>query len=419
MRQRAERVPSPAAAPGAVGWLRERLLPRGAGALMLAAYTMILTALVSFILARRDLPPGLYYGGILLLSAMFALHVVWPDITARIGQRRAVWAHLLANGAIFLAVLYLDVGGSSFSFLPFLLFMLCAQAVVDLPGRAAAAYICGLSLAYLGVLVLRGLGPGALAANVISAGLGLVFTVLFARALRLVEQERERAERLLTELRAANLALAAARGRELDLAAAEERVRLARDIHDGLGHHLTALNVQLQAAAKLVERDPARAARTIAICREEAQAALEEVRQSVAAMRRSPLDGRSLSEAIAALVRDFARASPIRAEFTLSGEPRELEPAAAMTLYRAAQEGLTNAQKHAGAASVAVELAFAPGSTAMRVRDDGPSLAAPAPGVVGGFGLAGLGERAERLGGRFAAGPAPGGGFLLELEIPL
>jgi len=228
----------------------------------------------------------------------------------------------------------------------------------------------------------------------------------------------QRSERLLGELRAANAALEAAALRERELAAAEERVHLAREIHDGLGHHLSVLNVQLQAAARLVERDPARAAETLALCRQEAQAAMAEVRRSVAAMRRSPLDGRRLEEALATLVEDFDRASPLAARFDLRGEPVELAPAAAMTLYRAAQEGLTNAQKHARAGQVRVELLFAPRSVAVRVQDDGATPIASSQSPAG-FGLAGLRERAEQLGGSLRAGSvADGRGYTLELEVP-
>jgi signal transduction histidine kinase len=110
-------------------------------------------------------------------------------------------------------------------------------------------------------------------------GLGLLFTATFSVVVMRYAEQKAHAEALLRELQVANAELAAAREREKELAVAGERLRLARDIHDGLGHHLTALNVQLQAAAKLVGRDPDRAASAIAICREEAQAALDEVRR--------------------------------------------------------------------------------------------------------------------------------------------
>lgn len=395
-------------------WLRERLLPGGVGALMLAAYAIILTALVNFVLTRRELAPGPYYAVVLALAAMFVLHVVWDDLQERFGVVSAAWLHLLVNGALFLLVNYLGLN-DSFSFLPFLLFMLSAQAMVDLPLRAGALYVLVLTGGWLVIVELLG---GDVIDNLISISLGQIFAVSLARVLRLYQEQTERAKQLLAELQAAHSALEAAREREKDLAAAEERVRLAREIHDGLGHHLTVLNVQLQAAARLVERDPERAAQAIALCREEAQAALVEVRQSVAAMRHSPLDGRSLPEALATLVRDFDRASPLAASFALRGRPVELAPAAAMTLYRAAQEGLTNAQKHAGAGDVQVELAYNEVRASLRVQNSGSgvNLASASPG---GFGLAGLRERAELLGGSFRAGAAPTGGFVLELELAL
>ena len=133
-------------------------------------------------------------------------------------------------------------------------------------------------------------------------------------------------------------------------------------------------------------------------------------------MRRTPLDGRPLDEALRRLVDDFDRHSPLTARFEREGDPVALAPAAAMTLYRAAQEGLTNAQKHAGAGKVTVALRFAVGAVSLTVRDDGAGRAPGGDG--GGFGLAGLRERAEQLGGAFSAGPAEGGGFRIELVAP-
>ncbi|GAB4433355.1 MAG: sensor histidine kinase [Chloroflexi bacterium OHK40] len=415
-------MPEPTGASGPAGrllstaWLRERLLPTGAGSLMIASYAIIMTALVNFILSRRELPPLIYTAVILLISAMFVLHVVGVDLQARLGPARGTWLHLGLNGAFFLAASYLS--GPGLTFLPFVLFMLSAEAIVDLPDRPALAYVAALSGGYLLTLVLLGFGADQLLVNMVSIGLGLIFTALFARVLKIIQQQNERAEGLLAELRAANAALAAASAREKELAAAEERVRLAREIHDGLGHHLTVLNVQLQAAAQLIELDPERAAETVALCRQEARAALEEVRQSVATLRRSPLDGRELPEALAALVADFDRASPLEARFEVLGTPFALAPAVAMTLYRAAQEGLTNAQKHAGTGEVHVELAFGEATATVRVRDSGSAQAGTPTTPGGGFGIAGLRERAAQLGGRLGAGPASGGGFLLELEVP-
>lgn len=401
---------------GWLAWLRQRLLPGGTDNLMIAAYTILLTALISFILSAHRIAPGAYYTTIVCLSAMFVLQVFFRDLQDRLGEPRAGWLLLGVSAALYLLASYFGLRAEGVSFLPFVLFMLTAQAMVVLPWWPAAAYVGLLTLGWLGALALLGASLGDLLVNLVSIGLGQIFTVTFARVLVLFQQQTARAQALAAELQAANQALASAAERERELSAAEERLRLARDIHDGLGHHLTVLNVQLQAAARLVERDPPRAAQVLAICRDEAQAAMAEVRQSVAAMRHSPLDGRPLEEAIAALVAEFDRASPLDVTFRREGEPAELTQAAALTLYRAAQEGLTNAQKHALAGRVAVTLAFAPGAAALRVRDDGAGAAASG---ACGFGLAGLRERAAQLGGTLSAGPRPDGGFLLEVEVPL
>ena len=112
--------------------------------------------------------------------------------------------------------------------------------------------------------------PALIVAQIPSIALGLIFTLVFSIVLTRLSEQMVRTERLATELQAANEALAAARERELALAVAEERVRLAHEIHDDLGHHLTALYVQLQAATRLLDRDPERAAQALNLCREEA-----------------------------------------------------------------------------------------------------------------------------------------------------
>ncbi|WP_322495238.1 histidine kinase dimerization/phosphoacceptor domain-containing protein, partial [Chloroflexus sp.] len=168
----------------------------------------------------------------------------------------------------------LDAG---WTFLPFLLFVIASQAVIGLGVWRGLGISLLLYLGWSGVLWLRDAALEYLLAQTSSILFGLIFTLVFSVVLARLADQMARAERLAAELRAANAALAAARERAVALAAAEERVQLAREIHDGLGHHLTALNGQLQAAARLLDRDPERAAQALALCREEAQAALAEV----------------------------------------------------------------------------------------------------------------------------------------------
>lgn len=396
-------------------WLRERLLPSGVNAMMIAAYAMVLAALIMFIIAPPVLPLWRFYATILTLSALLVLNLALNDLETWVAPLKADAAYLTLGAALVLLANWLGQP-SSFSLLPFLLFMLASQAIVMLRARYALLYMLLVIVGWMGLLWLE--EPSLLHVLGSAASLipGLIFAMIFSVVVVRFAEQNERTEALLRELQSAHAELAAAREREKDLAVAEERVRLAREIHDGLGHHLTVLNVQLQAAAKLIERDPERAATAITTSREVAQAALDEVRQSVAAMRRTPLDGRALDEALRSLVQEFDRHSPLSAGFEQSGAAIPLVPAASMTIYRAAQEGLTNAQKHASAAQVTIRLAWLPAQVRLVVQDDG---AQPLNSAGGGFGLAGLRERAEQLGGTFSAGAHPDHGFTLELSLPL
>jgi signal transduction histidine kinase len=204
------------------------------------------------------------------------------------------------------------------------------------------------------------------------------------------------------------------------MAIAEERVRMARDLHDGLGHHLTALSIQLQAAEKMVRANPVLAAESVHNARGEVQAALKEVRQSVAALRESPVDILNLPQAIAELVAETGRRSGLQSSFFQEGEPNYLSPAAAMTIFRAAQEGLTNIQKHAvGASQLSIRLIYTTSSTRLVVENDGQPVEQDCQEPNGGFGLAGLRERAHLLSGTLECGPRPGGGFRVQIDLPV
>ncbi|WP_298817917.1 sensor histidine kinase [Chloroflexus sp.] len=386
----------------------------GQRTLMLAAYAIISVALVEFILFHRHFPPAQFYLVVLSLSLLLALNAVWDSLQNRWGKPVAGFIYFGLGAALFLSANYfgLDEG---WTFLPFLLFVLASQAVIELGvWRGLGISLC-LTLAWSGVLWLRGAALAQVAAQTTSIALGLIFTLVFSIALVRMAEQKARAEQLAAELRDANAALAAARERELALAAIEERMRLAREIHDGLGHHLTALNVQLQAAARLLDRDRDRAAQALALCREEAQAALAEVRQSVAVMRANPLANQPLADVIASLVRDFGRVSSLHVSFELEGKIGAVAPAVAMTLFRAAQEGLTNAQKHAQATTVTVRLKGDIDWVQIEVINNGPPALPPADT---GFGLAGLRERATQLGGTIQAEPRAEGGFRLVVRLP-
>jgi signal transduction histidine kinase len=233
--------------------------------------------------------------------------------------------------------------------------------------------------------------------------------------MRLNEQQaRERAERLMVELEAANVQLAAYATQAEELAMTQERNRLAREIHDNLGHYLTIVNVQIEAAKVVLDSDPDRALDAMNKAQELAQRGLTRVRESVAALRESPVSNRPLDQAIASLVRE-TQSSGIVTAFEVTGEPQTLDNKVALALYRAAQEGLTNVRKHARASRVDVLLDFPPGEVRLEVQDNGVGAAE----TTGGFGLLGVRERMQLLGGSLEISTGEGKGFCLMASVPM
>lgn len=390
---------------------------------LIIAIVMLVGALIVALVGQPEQPLWRLATVVTALSILLAMNLALGGATVPLRhRRRPLIAYLVASSALYFLALALSTGAAS-NVIAILLFLLVGQAAWALPLRGALLYAI-LMLIGVGFVIIPGNGVNVALEAMFSLSFGIVFVVMLIlvtkqseRQMERAESERARAEELLTQLQASHAELRAARERELAMAAVEERIRLARDIHDGLGHYLTALNVQLQAAARLQERDPGRTAAAIAACREVAQLALDEVRRSVAAMQPSPLDGRSLDVAVERLAADFGRSTGMAAHFEQHGDLPLLPAALAQTLYRAAQEGLTNAHKHGVATQAVIHLECLPDAIRLIVRDNGE--ATPAPALNGGFGLAGLRERVERLGGRLQAGRDPAGGFVLEVVTPL
>ena len=251
--------------------------------------------------------------------------------------------------------------------------------------------------------------------NGLIISVGVLFSVVVSQ-MRLNEQHaRQKAEALAGELEAANRLLAEYASQAEELAATQERNRLAREIHDNLGHYLTIVNIQIEAAKVTCETDPARALDALNKAQDLAQKGLNSVRESVAALRVSPVEGRSLEDAIAGLIEE-SRVSGIAIEFTMLGNSHPVESKSALALYRVVQEGLTNVRKHAGASRVDAQLDFSqPDTIRLTLRDNGVGAA----DTSGGFGLIGLRERVHLLGGEFAIHTQPGAGFTLEVSLPL
>lgn len=256
------------------------------------------------------------------------------------------------------------------------------------------------------------LGTALMNAAIMSSA--IFFVVLFTQ-LRLNEQSaREKAEELARQLEAANHQLAEYASQAEELAVTQERNRLAREIHDNLGHYLTIVNVQIEAAKVTCESDPARAMDALDKAQDMARKGLNGVRESVAALRVSPVENRPLEDAIAELIEE-SQTSGIKTALKVVGVSKPVESKSALALYRIVQEGLTNIRKHADASHVDVELDFSQSDVIrLKLRDDGSG----ATDTSGGFGLIGLRERVHLLGGEFDIQTQSGQGFQIKVSLP-
>jgi signal transduction histidine kinase len=394
----------------------------GAMLMQWISYFMIFSVLVIFILEypSSEKLDWRFYAAVLSLGATLVINILWFQYHKQQLVRRHTlifhWAFNIVTTLLVLAAFAF----SGASEIVFLLFMQVAQFASIFGVWPAGAIYSVVSLgAAMGIIKAYGQSNGALIQIGAEFMAGILFILVFVLLERRSALASERAEGLLKDLQAANAALKAAHKKEKELAIAEERMRLARDIHDGLGHHLTVLSIQLQAAEKLVERNPQAATQALQVSRSEAQAALEEVRRSVGVMRQSPAESQPLVEMIASLVHDFGEHTGLPSDFEPGGTPIELSPFAEQTLFRTVQESLTNIQKHArGVRHIRVKLVYSAESIHLVVSDDGqPSDGAPS--AQSGYGLQGLRERVDQLGGEFCCGPVSSNGFQVDVSIPL
>jgi signal transduction histidine kinase len=267
--------------------------------------------------------------------------------------------------------------------------------------------------------------------NLISLVPALLYAFTFPLFMRQQREQRERAEALVTELEGAQEQLQAHADQVEELAISRERNRIAREIHDTLGHYLTILAVQLETALKLEEHQDPRLHDELLEARRAAAECLAEVRRSVSALRPTDLAQLTLSEALARLVHEFESVLP-ETEIILDaeGEIDQLAPELRVTLYRCAQEALTNIRKHAAATKVLVRLRVDGEAdngehgkqveqVELTVLDNGQHQAGNLKAAPSGFGLQGIRERIALAGGSVMAGPEPGAGWRVEVRLPV
>lgn len=221
----------------------------------------------------------------------------------------------------------------------------------------------------------------------------------------------------------------AERGRH---AVAEERLRIARELHDVLAHSLSVVTVQAGVGRRVGAAHPAEALRALRAVEDASRGAMDELRRVLCLLRSddepaaiqmapgpepalAPAPGLADLDRLAALVREAG--SPVRVDLT--GDVSAVPPAAALTAYRIVQEALTNVVRHAPGAEAAVRVAIGPAGVRIRVTDTGQTAGLPALAPEAGHGIAGMRERAAIFGGTLDAGPLPGGGFGVAAFLPV
>jgi signal transduction histidine kinase len=275
------------------------------------------------------------------------------------------------------------------------IYVVVASAAARFDLRRGVAITVGLALAELAEQQLRAPIGNSFAVVAQSLAVGLVFLWAYSVRRGREQQQRTREARFETER-------------------AQERARLAREIHDVLAHSLTALTIQLDLAEALLKRDPtdAQALATVERARSLARQGLDEARRAVGALRGDDAPG---PDQLPRLAEQFETDTGVDCKVAVAPTLPELSSDERVAIYRVAQEALTNVRKHAAARRVVMSVASDDGGVALTVENDGGTK----PSVhSGGFGLTGMRERAELLGGRLEAGPTADG-YRVRLWLPV
>jgi signal transduction histidine kinase len=248
----------------------------------------------------------------------------------------------------------------------------------------------------------------------------MIFLLFLARAFQREKEQQQYTEKLLKELQVSHRELQVYATQIAELAAAEERNRLARDIHDSVGHHLTAITIQLEKALAYRIHDLDQSFQAVRDAKQAAHQALRDVRESVAGLREMDAALR-LKSSLKTLI-DQVATHQLPVEFQFSGDEADYNRMVLLTLYRIAQEGLTNIQKHAKATYARLDVQLGTEQAQMRLTDNGSGFGSGDSASVlfdnSGYGLQGIRERVEILRGQVTIDSVPAQGTTLLIIIP-
>jgi len=311
--------------------------------------------------------------------------------------------------SFFASILYLLI--------PFLAYIFASKWSASLTAIAITAWIA----IRVGFFRCYGCQLDEYATPVLQFGVGLLWSTIMGGLVKGVETSRARTKQLLTDLEQSHQKLKDYAAQVEELATVEERNRVARDIHDSVGHSLAVINVQLEKALVFLRRDVDVTEQAMKDAKRAAKEALGDVRESVRTLRQSA-EIFSLTESLTALI-ERSKGSGLEINMQMDGSESGYSKPALMTLFRAAQEALTNVHKHAEASQVEITVHLNDGSGQLQVQDNGIGFDLEQAGRLsnqnqGGYGLRGIRERLELVGGGLSIESESGIGTTLTVSIP-
>lgn len=378
----------------------EIIQPRNLRPFNVATYVPLLITTLIGLIVLPDIPNKLLALGLCIFFGLF-----YAFRFRAITTYPVLFTYFLIQTAVIITLTILAHPSDAFAFL---LFVLSIQITMLLPIRAAIPallifYFIDSKDAFLsfdtnGIIEL------------IFNGATIFFTAVLGYSLRQAEIADREKQQALEELQKTQNQLQ-------ELAVTEERTRLARELHDSLGHRLTVAVVQLEGAQRLIPTRPEQASNMIGTMREELKGALAELRLTVSAMRDPVGKHQPLESVLSTLTQSFEKNTGLVTHFAASELP-ELPESYRLAFYRAVQEGLTNIQRHADAQNSWIKLKAEDKQIILTIEDDGKGLDQLTE-KGSGVGLVGLDERASQLGGELQITQREAGGTKLSFIIPV
>lgn len=329
------------------------------------------------------LPEPIYLIGALLFSILF-----WRVPT---GDFRRNQLHVAGQTVVvFLGFV------QEFLFV-YLFLLLVGQAVLLFKIRSALLWIGAYSaMAVWGTLFHHTDGPLLPAVRMILVAVGFIFSGILSNRIAYERRVKQDIRGLLTEISEANARLREYIGQRRFLAMVEEHNRLARELHNSLGHRLTVAIVQAEGANRLMEKDPSRADAMLKTVHAQLTAGLDELRDTIKALSTPAISADSLAPALRRYISEFCGDSGIALHAQLTDVPDFVTESECLTVYRAVQEGLTNMRDHSQPANIWLSLDVGEDTMVLTMRHDGQEFD---PSIGYGYGLPGMQERALQLGG--------------------